>query len=83
MLRAYLEVAMRRAAFEYLPNDGCFYGEISDLAGVYATGSDLATCKTQLEEVLDEWVRLSFGKHLPLPVIAGIDLAIRGFPMAD
>ena len=50
---------MRLAQYEYLPEDGVYYGEIPPLAGVWATGKTLEDCQRDLREVLEEWVALS------------------------
>jgi predicted RNase H-like HicB family nuclease len=58
MLTQYLEAAMRLAQYEYLTEDGVYYGEIPPLAGVWATGKTLEDCQQELREVLEEWVAL-------------------------
>lgn len=77
MLRAYIEAAMRHAHYEILPEEGGYYGEIPQCPGVYATADTLEECRNELEEVLEEWILLSLQKQLPLPVIDGIDLAVK------
>jgi predicted RNase H-like HicB family nuclease len=58
MLAQYLDAAMRLAQYEYLTEDGVYYGEIPPLAGVWATGKTLEDCQQELREVLEEWVAL-------------------------
>ena len=77
MLTQYLEAAMRRANYEILPDDNTFYGEISGFDGVYANSDNLETCRSELKEVLEEWILLSISRHLPLPIIDGIDLTVK------
>ena len=77
MLTEYLEAAMRRASYEILPDDNTFYGEISGFDGVYANNDNLETCRSELKEVLEEWILLSISRHLPLPIIDGIDLKVK------
>jgi predicted RNase H-like HicB family nuclease len=77
MLTNYIRAAMRRAKYEILPVDGSIYGEISGFEGVYANTDTLEACREELEEVLEEWILLRVSKHLPLPVIDGIELAIK------
>jgi predicted RNase H-like HicB family nuclease len=77
MLTEYLEAAMKRARYEILSDDNTFYGEIPGFDGVYANSSNLETCRNELREVLEEWILLSISRHLPLPVIDGIDLAVK------
>jgi predicted RNase H-like HicB family nuclease len=68
MLTQYLEAAMRLARYEYLTEDGVYYGEIPPLAGVWATGKTLEDCQQELREVLEEWVALrqQWGQSLPV-----------------
>ena len=73
----YLSTAMKRAHYEILPDSGGYYGEIPDCPGVYATSASLEECREQLEEVLEEWVLLRVHRNLSLPVIDGVELAIR------
>ncbi len=77
MLTEYLEAAMRRANYEILPDDNTFYGDIPGFEGVYANSDNLETCRSQLKEVLEEWILLSISRHLPLPIIDGMDLKVK------
>ena len=77
MLTEYLEAAMRRANYELLPDDNTFYGEIPGFDGVYANSDNLETCRSELKEVLEEWLLLSISHHLPLPIVDGIELKIK------
>jgi len=77
MLTEYLEAAMRRANYEILPDDNTFYGEIPGFDGVYANSDNLETCRSELKEVLEEWILLSISRHLPLPIIDGIELKVK------
>jgi len=77
MLTEYLEAAMRRANYEILPDDNTFYGDIPGFDGVYANSDNLETCRSELKEVLEEWILLSVSRHLPLPIIDGIELKVK------
>ena len=77
MLIAYLEAAMRSAHYELLPDDGQYFGEIPQCNGVYATAATLEECREQLREVLEEWVLFRVHRHLTLPVVAGVELAVK------
>jgi predicted RNase H-like HicB family nuclease len=77
MLTRYIRAAMHRARYEILPDDGTFYGEIPGFDGVYANAKTLEACREELEEVLEEWILLRVSKNLPLPVVDGIELAIK------
>ena len=77
MLTKYLEAAMRHAHYEILADDGTYYGEIPECQGVYANAPTLEECRSELVEVLEDWLLLSIYKHLPLSQIDGIELTIR------
>ena len=77
MLRNYIQAAMRQARYEILPEDGTFYGEIPGFAGVWANAKTLEGCREELEEVLEEWVLLGVSRNLFLPIVDGIELAVK------
>lgn len=77
VLTKYIEAAMRRAKYEILSDDESFYGEIPGFDGVYANTDTLEDCRHELEEVLEEWILFRVSRNLPLPVIDGIELAIK------
>ena len=77
MLTEYIQAAMRKARYEILPDDNTFYGEIPGFDGVYANADTLEGCREELEEVLEEWLFFRIARHLPLPVVNGIELAIK------
>ena len=68
---------MRRARYEILKDDGTYYGEIPGCRGVYANASNLEACRASLAETLEDWVLFRIHKHLPLPKIGGIELAVK------
>jgi predicted RNase H-like HicB family nuclease len=77
MLTDYIRAAMREAKYEILADDGSYYGEIPGFQGLYANEASLEVCRDQLEEVLEEWVLVRVSRNLPLPVVGGIELAVR------
>jgi predicted RNase H-like HicB family nuclease len=76
MLTKYIQAAMHLAKYEILPDDGSFYGEIAECNGVWANAATLEACREELEEVLQDWILVSIHRHLPLPVIDGIEIAV-------
>ncbi len=57
MLLEYIQVALRHAKYEILPDDGSdCYGEISECNGVYADAKTLEDCRYELQEVMEEGV---------------------------
>ncbi|MBU1106260.1 MAG: type II toxin-antitoxin system HicB family antitoxin [Candidatus Riflebacteria bacterium] len=76
MLTKYIEAALKHAKYELLEEDNCFYGEIPEFIGVYATADNLESCRNELVEVLEEWVLFRIYKHLDLPTVDGHELRI-------
>jgi predicted RNase H-like HicB family nuclease len=76
MLTEYIQAAMKKARYEILSDDGSYYGEIPGFQGVYSNADTLEECRTLLQEVLEDWLLISFYQHLPIPVIDGIELHI-------
>jgi len=77
MLTKYLEAAMGHAHYEILADDGTYYGEIRKCRGVYANAPTLEECRSELEQVLEDWVLFRIYKNLALPKIDGIKLAVK------
>ncbi len=76
MLSTYLDAAMRKAHYEILPDGEGYLGKIPGLQGVWANADTLEACRTELREVLEEWLLLGLRKGHPIPVMDGIDLNI-------
>jgi predicted RNase H-like HicB family nuclease len=76
MLTRYLQAAMRAASYEILSDDGSYYGEIPGFQGVWANAATLEACREELEEVLEEWILFRVSRHLPLPIVEGIELKV-------
>ena len=77
MLTKYIEAAMRHAHYEILKDDGTYYGEIPKCRGVYANALTLEECRSELEQVLEDWVLFRIYKNLALPKIDGIKLTVK------
>ena len=77
MLTNYIWTAMHQARYEILQDDGTFYGEIPGFDGMYANADTLEACRDELEEVLEEWILFRVSRNLPLPVVEGMELAIK------
>ena len=77
MIREYISAAMAKAEYEILCDDGSFYGEIPGFRGVYSNAETLEECRTELEEVLEEWLLFSISRNLDVPVVDGIDINVQ------
>lgn len=76
MLTAYIDAAMNKAHYEILPDGEGYFGKVPDLQGVWANADTLEACRSELREVLEEWLLLGLSKGHPIPVMDGIDLNI-------
>lgn len=66
MIRKYVDEALRSSRYDKL-EDGTFYGEVPRLRGVLATAETLEGCRSQLAEVVEEWVLIRVARRLPIP----------------
>jgi predicted RNase H-like HicB family nuclease len=76
MLTDYINAAMRQAKYEILPDDQSYYGEIPGFDGVFASASSLEECRAELMSTLEDWILFRVSRHLPLPVVDGLALAV-------
>ncbi|APH39865.1 HicB family protein [Methanohalophilus halophilus] len=68
MLLEYIQTALARAKYDIIEDDEePYYGEISELEGVWATGTSLEECRKNLEEIIGEWLILRLRRNLPIP----------------
>lgn len=72
MLTDYIRAAMRIAHYEFLEEDGVFYGEVPPCRGVIASGKTLEECREELKSVLEGWIILSLKRNIKIPEINGI-----------
>jgi len=67
MIKEYIEAALERAKYELIDDGEPYYGEVPDLAGVWATGKTLEECRRNLTEVIDGWIVIRLRRGLPIP----------------
>jgi predicted RNase H-like HicB family nuclease len=67
MLLHYIQAALDRANYELIEDEEPFYGEVPELAGVWATGITLEACRNNLAEAIEDWLLFSVAKGLPIP----------------
>jgi len=77
MLLDYVQQAMKKARYEIISDEQTYYGEIPGFEGIYANAATLEQCREELQEVLEEWILFRVSKNLALPVVNGIEIAIR------
>ena len=69
MLSEYSRAAIRRATFEVFEDDVSFCGRIPALEGVWETAGNLEDCRTEFEQVLEEWLLLWLSEQPSIPEI--------------
>ncbi len=66
MLNEFITKKMREAEYKLL-EDGNYFGEIPGLKGVWANAKNLEDCRTELEEVLEDWLFLKIRSNEEIP----------------
>ena len=57
MFTQYISEKLHKAKYKIL-EDGTYFAEISGLKGVWANAKTLEACRTELQEVLEDWKSL-------------------------
>ncbi|MBI1987838.1 MAG: type II toxin-antitoxin system HicB family antitoxin [Nitrospinae bacterium] len=76
MLFEYTKKVLEKAEYKKL-DDGTWFAEIPGFEGVWANGHTVEECRTELLEVLEEWLVLKLRDNEPVPEIEGISLQIK------
>lgn len=74
MIDAYVRAALERAKCEYLSEDGIFFCEIPGLQGVWSSSDSEQDARSELADVVEDWVRLGLELGHHIPVLDSIDL---------
>ncbi|MBR1369789.1 hypothetical protein RJ53_10010 [Methanocalculus chunghsingensis] len=69
MILEYIEKNLSHARYEIIEDDEPYYGEVPELAGVYATGKTLEECRKNLREVIEGWIIVRLRRGLLIPPI--------------
>ena len=75
MLTEYIHAALARSDYKKL-DDQTWFAEIPGFEGVWANAATVEACRSELREVLEEWLILKLRDHDPIPTIEGLDLGI-------
>ena len=75
MIVRYIQNALKHAEYKKL-EDGSWFAEIPGFEGVWANAAAVEECRTELEEVLGEWLMLKIKDGDPLPVVDGLEVKI-------
>lgn len=74
MIIEYITTALKHARYEIIEDDEPYYGEVSELPGVWATGTTLEACRQNLAGVIDEWLVIRLRRGMTIPPIDGITI---------
>ncbi len=67
MIAEYVQATLERARYELINDSEPYYGEVPEVAGVWASGPTLEECRHNLADVLDGWIVLRRGRGIPIP----------------
>ena len=76
MLFQYIQKALEKAEYKKL-EDGSWFVEIPGFKGVWANGPNVEFCRSELAEVLEEWLILKLRNNDPIPEVSGVNLKIK------
>lgn len=66
MLSDFLDKQLKKAEYKILDDD-TYFGEIPGLKGVWANAKNLENCRSELREVLEEWLFLKIKDSEEVP----------------
>ena len=76
MISKYLEKALERARYEQL-EDQSYCATVRGLPGVLAVGGSIESCRSELAEVVEEWILVRVARGLAVPKLGGVALRVR------
>ncbi|MDO8564551.1 MAG: type II toxin-antitoxin system HicB family antitoxin [bacterium] len=66
MISSFIEAKLHSASYKILP-DKTYFGEIKGLRGVWANAKTLEKCRSELQEVLEDWLVLKIKSGDTIP----------------
>jgi predicted RNase H-like HicB family nuclease len=69
MIYEYIQAALELAHYEIIEDNEPYYGEISVLPGVWATGKTLEECRRNLANTIEGWILVRNSHGLDIPCI--------------
>jgi predicted RNase H-like HicB family nuclease len=76
MLFEYIQSALKHAEYKKLDDD-TWFAEILNFPGVWANAKSIEECRTELAEVLEEWILLKIRDNEKLPEVDGLRIQMR------
>jgi predicted RNase H-like HicB family nuclease len=81
MFAEYIQAAMDKATYEIIDDPEPFYGEVSELKGLWATGKTLEECRKNLMDALEDWIAAHLAWGYPVPPLEGLMIQVSKEPM--
>lgn len=75
MLSQYVDAALRKAEYKKI-EDGTWFAEIPGFEGVWANANTVEECRSELVEVLEEWLILKIRDDDPIPTVNNLQIRI-------
>lgn len=63
---------MERAHYEIIDDEQPYYGEVTELPGVWASGKSLEECRKNLAEVIEGWILLRLSRGMTISPLGEI-----------
>jgi predicted RNase H-like HicB family nuclease len=76
MIQAYIDAAMVRARYELIDDEEPYYGEVSELQGVWASGRTLEECRQNLVDAVDGWLLVRIARRMVIPALGETHLVL-------
>ena len=73
----YLRLAMGKAHYELLGDGGRFLWRIPGFQRVLDQADTLEACRDEFASTLEDWLFFRISRQLPVPILGGLDLAVR------
>ena len=73
-LSAYVRAAIKRAQCDWLAESQEYFCAVPELQGAWSTGKSKDEARSELSEVIGDWVQLGLRLHHYIPIVEGIDL---------
>ena len=75
MITSYLAAALNRAQYSMI--EGGFCATVPGLRGVIATAPTVEACRSQLAEVIEEWILIRVARGLKVPSLGRATVRVR------
>ena len=71
MFSEYMSVALKKAQYKTIDDEYPYFAEVPKLEGVWSTGKTIEDCRSELIEVIEEWIVARLQRGLSIPILNG------------